>query len=121
MKWLAAALAIKAAAHIPVLLPQTIPYTGGMHVYAIVEQSSSKGYTVDFAGDPRCNGAHVCSFAHVTGSASPMPLGYVAPICAAYCSDGTLTWKHGAAYYRISLKAGALKDLRAMAATMKRY
>lgn len=121
MKWLAAALAIKAAAHIPVLLPQSIPHTAGMPLYAIVEQRSARAYVVDFAGDPSCNGAHVCSFAHVTGSAAPLKLGYAPSTCAAYCNDATLTWKSGSAYYQLSLKAGSLADLKAMAASMKRY
>ncbi len=121
MKWLAAALAIKTLCHLPVMLPQNIPGDPGAPMYAIVEQRQAGFYTVDFAAVPDCNGAHACSYAHVTGSAKALPLGYARSVCAAYCNDASFTFKRGGAYYQLTLKAGTPAQLRAMAASMRRY
>jgi hypothetical protein len=120
VNWPAAVLALKTLVSFPVLLPQQPPpYTSDVRMYAIVEEQRPDYYSIDLAATPDCNGAHVCSFAHVIGSKKPLPLGYVPSICAAYCNDATLTWKQGSAYYEITLKAGALKELRGMQRSMR--
>ena len=121
MNWAAVVLALKGVVHFPVLLPQYVPpvYVTGQHVYRIVETGRADFYSIDLAYDPSCNGAHVCSFAHVQGSKRPLPLGYVASTCHAYCSDAILTWKQGGAYYRITLNTGSLQQLRAMQRSMR--
>lgn len=117
MNWPAAVLALKTLVAFPVLLPQHLP--SNVRVYAIVEEKRADYYSVDLAAVPNCNGAHVCSFGHIIGSKKALPLGYVPPICGAYCSDETLTWKQDAAYYEITIKAGGLKELRAMRRSMR--
>jgi hypothetical protein len=120
MTWPAAVLALKTLVAFPVLLPQQPPpYTGAIHMYAIVEEKRADYYAVDLAATPDCNGAHVCSFAHVIGSKKPLPLGYTPPTIGAYCGDAALTWKERNAYYQLTLKCGKLDQLRAMQGSMR--
>ena len=118
MKWLAAALALKAVTHVPVLLPQYVPFAPP---YAIVEERTTRSYSIDFAWVPTCNGAHVCSMAHMLGSRDPLPLGFHPAHVYAYCNDATLGWRVRGYYYEITLTCGTLKQLQAMRSSVRRY
>ncbi|MFN2448240.1 MAG: hypothetical protein ABR508_00395 [Candidatus Baltobacteraceae bacterium] len=121
MYWLAAALALKAATHVAVQLPQFLPYVDVHRTYAIVEEKRASYYSVDFAAVPDCNGAHVCSYAHAIGSRTPLPIGYRPFRISAYCTDAALAWRQDGYYYELDLKCGTLAELHAMRRSMRRY
>jgi hypothetical protein len=123
---------LKQQAGIPVLLPDYLfGGDGASEVYAILETANPSQYRVMLAFTPDCTGGTACRLGEVTGAqltpdlppleGKTVPLdngisGYfVDAVCAANCSDATLSWEQSGGRYTVGIKAGKPENLVKMA------
>jgi hypothetical protein len=121
---------------VTVLLPTFIPHQHekGLHLYAEVDDKGRYSYFVDLGYAPNCGGATVCRFGSVTGGAEvdtptifDYPRGrhvhlrngalalFFPYTCGASCGDSVLVFQVDGIVYTVSIKAGSLQDVLAMA------
>lgn len=126
---------------IPVLLPAYLPFhpSAGLHVYATVDDRTPYAYLIDIGYTPDCHGAGACRLGEVTGGPEidtptifDYPRGrrvhlrsgalalYYPYTCGASCGDSVLVFQSGGVVYTVSVKAGSLHDVLAMANSVVR-
>jgi hypothetical protein len=110
---------------VPALLPGKLPGPDLVNATAQLESAGSKGYAIELALAPDCNGATACHIGEVAGSKSDgstlkgskvtLPSGVtgyvVLSACGASCSDSSITFDRDGYRYVFSEKAGSKADL----------
>jgi len=126
---------------IPVLLPSYLPFhaSAGLRIYATLDDRTSFAYLVNIGYTPDCHGTGACRFGEVTDGPEidtptifDYPRGrhvflhngalalYYPYTCGASCGDSVLVFQSGGAVYTVSVKAGSLADVLAMANSVVR-
>lgn len=126
---------------IPVLLPRTLPaaVSPRPHLYATLDDRGAFAYDVNIGYTPDCHGMGACRYGEVTGGPelnTPTifdyprahhvrlhngALGLYFPYtCGASCGDSALVFQDEGIVYMVSIKAGSLPAVLAMANSVVR-
>lgn len=126
---------------IPVLLPRTLPtnLSPRPHLYATLDDRNAFAYDVNIGYTPDCHGMGACRYGEVTGGPelnTPTifdyprarhvrlhngALGLYFPYtCGASCGDSALVFQNDGIVYMVSIKAGSLRAVLAMANSVVR-
>ena len=126
---------------IPVLLPAYLPFhaSAGLRIYATVDDRTPYAYLINIGYTAGCHGATACRFGEVTGGPEidtptifDYPRGhqvhlrtgalalYYPYTCGASCGDSVLVFQASGVVYTVSLKAGSLHAVLAMANSVVR-
>lgn len=113
-----------------VRVPAELPDVGARKdtVYAVLGKATRRRYEIVLGFTPDCTGGTACRIGTVSGEASlrkvrgkPVKLAngitgrFQDAECGANCSDSTISWKQGPAWYTVGIKAGHLPELTKMA------
>lgn len=122
--------------YIPVVLPSTVPgqHVAGAKLSASLDDRTAWGYLVNIGFTPHCGGVDACRYGSVTGGAeidTPTIFDYPRAKqvhlkngalalyfpyrCGASCGDSVLVFREEGFVYTVTIKAGSLHDVLAMA------
>ncbi|MBJ7332802.1 MAG: hypothetical protein JHC95_23100 [Solirubrobacteraceae bacterium] len=110
-------IALNEESPLAVFLPQSLVLGYDGDLFAIVDATSSKAWTIDLAGDPECNGANACTLAWLSAQkgakrSNPTKVTLTKNVngwfrktsCGGSCSPGSIEFTRNKVLYEIQAK-----------------